>query len=92
MRINAFGHLSDGNVYFNLSPPLGRRDFLGLDSEFAIRLGRLATDMGGSFAAEHGIGRTKLELADLLRHPVERNLMACPKKRWMTIISSTLVS
>jgi FAD/FMN-containing dehydrogenase len=71
VRINAFGHLGDGNVHFNLSPPSGRRDFLGLDSEFAIRLGRLATDMGGSFAAEHGIGRTKLELADLLRHPVE---------------------
>ena len=80
VRINAFGHLGDGNVHYNLSPPLGRRDFLGLDSEFAIRLGRLATDMGGSFAAEHGIGRTKLELADLLRHPVERNLMACLKK------------
>ena len=80
VRINAFGHLGDENVHYNLSPPLGRRDFLGLDSEFAIRLGRLATDMGGSFAAEHGIGRTKLELADLLRHPVERNLMACLKK------------
>ena len=80
VRINAFGHLGDGNVHYNLSPPLGRRDFLGLDSEFASRLGRLATDMGGSFAAEHGIGRTKLDLADLLRHPVERNLMACLKK------------
>jgi len=80
VTINAFGHLGDGNVHYHLSPPLGRRDFLGLDSEFAIRLGRLATDMGGSFAAEHGIGRTKLELADLLRHPVERNLMACLKK------------
>ena len=36
--------------------------------------------MGGSFAAEHGIGRTKVELTDLLREPVERNLMVSLKK------------
>ena len=36
--------------------------------------------MGGSFAAEHGIGRTKVELSDRLRDPVERNLMARLKK------------
>ncbi|MBT5078324.1 MAG: FAD-binding oxidoreductase, partial [Candidatus Marinimicrobia bacterium] len=80
VRINTFGHLGDGNVHYNLSPPLGERNFLGLDSEFAIKLGRLATDMGGSFAAEHGIGRTKVELSDRLRDPVERNLMALLKK------------
>ena len=32
--------------------------------------------MGGSFAAEHGVGRAKIVLADLLRDPVERKLMA----------------
>jgi FAD/FMN-containing dehydrogenase len=80
VRINAFGHLGDGNVHYNLSPPVGRRDFSGLDSEFAIKLGRLATMMGGSFAAEHGLGRTKVVLADALRDPVERNLMARLKK------------
>jgi len=36
--------------------------------------------MGGSFAAEHGLGRTKVVLADALRDPVERNLMARLKK------------
>ena len=76
MRINAFGHLGDGNVHFNLSPPKGRQDFLGLDNEFSIKLARLAASMGGSFAAEHGVGRAKIVLADLLRNPVERKLMA----------------
>tara|TARA_B110000003_G_scaffold161238_1_gene161294 strand:+ start:609 stop:2012 length:1404 start_codon:yes stop_codon:yes gene_type:complete len=80
VRINAFGHLGDGNVHYNLSPPLGWRDFSDLDSEFAIKLGRLATVMGGSFAAEHGIGRTKAMLVNALRDPVERNLMARLKK------------
>jgi FAD/FMN-containing dehydrogenase len=78
--INPFGHLGDGNVHYNLSPPPGQQDFSGLDSEFAVKLGRLATVMAGSFAAEHGIGRTKIVLADVLRDPVERNLMAQLKK------------
>lgn len=76
VRINPFGHLGDGNVHFNLSPPKGRQDFLGLDNEFSIKLARLAASMGGSFAAEHGVGRAKIVLADLLRNPVERKLMA----------------
>ena len=80
VRINPFGHLGDGNIHYNLSPPLGRRDFSGFDSEFAVKLGKLATAMSGSFAAEHGIGRTKIMLADILRDPVERNLMAQLKK------------
>ena len=80
VTINTFGHLGDGNVHFNLSPPPGHRDFSGLDSEFAAKLGSLVSVMGGSFAAEHGIGRVKIEVADLLRGTVERNLMATIKR------------
>lgn len=78
--VNPFGHLGDGNVHYNLSPPPGKTDFSDLDDEFSIRLARLATGMGGSFAAEHGIGRAKVNLADRLQDPVERNLMVCLKK------------
>ena len=49
--INPFGHLGDGNVHYNLSPPLGQQDFLSLNSEFVIKLVRLPTVMGDSFAA-----------------------------------------
>ena len=80
VTINAFGHLGDGNVHYNLSPPPGQQDFSGLDIEFATKLARLATVMGGSFAAEHGIGRTKIVLADVLRDPVDRHLMLQLKK------------
>ena len=80
VTINAFGHLGDGNVHYNLSPPLGKQDFSELDSEFSLRLSRLTTVMGGSFAAEHGLGRTKTALADMLRDPLERDLMAHIKK------------
>ena len=36
--------------------------------------------MGGSFAAEHGIGRSKIELTNQLRDPIERELMKKIKK------------
>jgi FAD/FMN-containing dehydrogenase len=80
VTINAFGHLGDGNVHYNLSPPIGQGDFSGREPEFAIKLGRLATIMGGSFAAEHGLGRSKTALADFLRDPVERSIMVSVKK------------
>jgi FAD/FMN-containing dehydrogenase len=76
VRINAFGHLGDGNVHYNLSPPIGHLAFAELDSDFAIMLGKLATEMSGSFAAEHGLGRSKILLADSLRGAAERRLMA----------------
>jgi len=76
VRINAFGHLGDGNVHYNLSPPIGQKDFSGREKEFAVNIARLANDMNGSFAAEHGLGRSKVALADTLRHPIERQLMA----------------
>jgi FAD/FMN-containing dehydrogenase len=36
--------------------------------------------MGGSFAAEHGLGRSKVALADALRSPVERQLQRVIKQ------------
>ena len=75
VQINAFGHLGDGNIHFNLSPPQGQKDFCNLDHEFSINLSKLALKMKGSFAAEHGIGRKKITLAKLAQSPVENSLM-----------------
>lgn len=76
VRINPFGHLGDGNIHYNLSPPEGRADFDGKAGRFAEALSALATEMGGSFAAEHGLGRAKIAMADRNRGAVERDLMA----------------
>lgn len=75
-RVNPFGHLGDGNIHYNLSPPEGGTDFGGRGEEIGQGLATLATEMGGSFAAEHGLGRTKIALADRNRSAVERTLMA----------------
>lgn len=74
VRINPFGHLADGNIHYNLTPPVGQGDFAGRDAALVHGLAELATAMGGSFAAEHGLGRSKIALADALRSKVEREL------------------
>lgn len=76
VRINPFGHLADGNIHFNLTPPEGATDFAGLGPSFELNLARLASKMGGSFSAEHGLGRAKVALADALCSKVERVMMA----------------
>ncbi|MGV3551011.1 FAD-binding oxidoreductase [Rhizobium sp.] len=76
VRINPFGHMADGNIHYNLSPPAGQADFGGKAEELRDALAAMATAMGGSFAAEHGLGRAKVALADAQRSSVERQLMA----------------
>ncbi len=76
VRINPFGHLGDGNTHYNLSPPEGARDFGDRAPALAEALGGLACGYGGSFAAEHGLGRSKVPLAEALRTGIERDLMA----------------
>ncbi|MEM9344394.1 MAG: FAD-binding oxidoreductase [Pseudomonadota bacterium] len=68
VRINAFGHLGDGNLHFNLFPRPGEAREAYAD--VAARLTRLVHDLvderGGSFSAEHGVGRLKTD--DLQRY------------------------
>ncbi|GKY89522.1 FAD-binding oxidoreductase [Sinisalibacter aestuarii] len=68
-RINAFGHLGDGNLHFNVFPPEGRaRDAYGpeLRERVATAIYDVVAGFGGSFSAEHGVGRLKVD--DLERY------------------------
>lgn len=80
VRVNPFGHMGDGNTHFNLTPPADQSDFGDMASVLAREIGALAGGLGGSFAAEHGLGRSKVALADALRSPVERELMLTLKR------------
>lgn len=68
VRINAFGHLGDGNLHFNVFPPSGRdrRDFDGVRGQVAEAVHDLVHAFDGSVSAEHGVGRLKTK--DLLRY------------------------
>ncbi|MGQ0611458.1 MAG: FAD-binding oxidoreductase [Paracoccaceae bacterium] len=68
LRINAFGHLGDGNLHYNAFPPRGisRADLAPLAPAVTEVVHDLVHSLGGSVSAEHGIGRHKA--ADLERY------------------------
>ena len=63
IRMVTFGHLGDGNLHYNVSPPEGHahEDFLANQDG----INRIVYDSvhahGGSISAEHGIGQLKRE-------------------------------
>jgi FAD/FMN-containing dehydrogenase len=61
IRVVAFGHLGDGNIHFNLEQPEGidPAAFLARDHEIMDAVNAVVRDLGGSFSAEHGVGRLK---------------------------------
>jgi FAD/FMN-containing dehydrogenase len=62
VRVNAFGHLGDGNIHFNVRAPdgAGPEWVAGPGSEVSRFVYDLVTAAGGSISAEHGIGQMKL--------------------------------
>ncbi|MCD9148442.1 FAD-binding oxidoreductase [Pseudophaeobacter flagellatus] len=82
MRVNCFGHLGDGNLHYNVFPGLGksRADYEHLAAAVKRRVHDLVQERGGSFSAEHGVGRMKV--ADLQRYgdPVKLAAMQAIKQ------------
>jgi FAD/FMN-containing dehydrogenase len=68
LRINCFGHLGDGNLHYNVFPPRGRDRALydSLREPVMRTVHDLVHGLGGSVAAEHGVGR--LKVGDLVRY------------------------
>lgn len=78
--INPFGHMADGNVHFNLSAPSEESDtFASHRAALNAAVYETTVEFNGSIAAEHGLGRAKVALADKTRPPVERALMKSVK-------------
>jgi FAD/FMN-containing dehydrogenase len=77
IRVCAFGHVGDGNVHFNLTQPVGMetKAFLAMWGRFNQITHDIATEMHGSFSAEHGIGELKLAEMMHYKSPVELELM-----------------
>ncbi|MBL8659149.1 MAG: FAD-binding oxidoreductase [Rhodospirillales bacterium] len=82
IRVVAFGHFGDGNIHFNLSQPVGadRAAFLAEWDRIDRIVADVAAGLGGSFSAEHGVGR--LKRADMRRYKsaVELDLMRAVKR------------
>lgn len=68
MRINCFGHVGDGNLHYNAFPAEGKRreDYDHVREQIKQTVHDLVHELGGSVAAEHGVGRMKV--ADVERY------------------------
>ena len=81
-RLVAYGHVGDGNLHFNLSAPRGVAPaaLLGRAEEVRRAVHELVHQFGGSFSAEHGIGRLKVDELERYASPVELDLMRAVKR------------
>jgi FAD/FMN-containing dehydrogenase len=78
----AYGHVGDGNLHFNVSaaPGAQRERFLAREESVRRAIHDLVREFGGSFSAEHGIGRLKVGELERYTSPVELALMRAVKR------------
>lgn len=78
----SFGHAGDGNVHFNVTQPQGMepQDFLNLWGDVNRIVHDLVDQLRGSVAAEHGVGRLKIDEMSRYKSSVEMELMRQIKK------------
>lgn len=81
-RMVTFGHLGDGNLHYNVSPPENSSDIAFIEKQEAIN--RVVHDsvsrFSGSISAEHGLGALKRDEILHYKGDVEMNLMRTIKK------------
>jgi len=76
-----FGHLGDGNIHMNLAQPeaMSAADFLARSHDIMDCVNVVVRDLGGSFSAEHGIGRLKTDMMEEWRGGAELAAMRAIK-------------
>ena len=81
IRVAPFGHLGDGNIHLNLVQPEDAEGaaFLARSDELMHRVNDVVRALGGSFSAEHGVGRLKTDLMEEWRGGAELRLMRAVK-------------
>ncbi len=80
-RMVTFGHLGDGNLHYNVSPPenTSDREFLERQSEINHLVYDNAHRYGGSISAEHGLGSLKRDEVKRYKSEIEMNMMRAIK-------------
>ena len=76
-RLVAFGHVGDGNLHYNVALPQSWSEARRHEAGAAIthRLYEQVHELGGSFSAEHGVGRSKRDVLSEFGDPVALDLM-----------------
>jgi len=73
-----FGHLGDGNIHLNYVVPRGRIE--AARAALVDAVAELAISLGGTFSAEHGIGRIRRELFRRFARSGELEVLAAVKR------------
>jgi len=81
-RLVAYGHVGDGNLHFNINqkPGTNRETFMARGDAVRRAIHDMVHALGGSFSAEHGIGRLKVSELERYAPPVELELMRALKR------------
>jgi FAD/FMN-containing dehydrogenase len=81
-RVNAFGHLGDGNVHFNVRAPVtATAQWVEEEGKPVSRFVHdLVTAAGGSISAEHGIGQMKRDELARLADPARLHALRAIKR------------
>lgn len=81
-EVIAYGHLGDGNLHFNVSQRIGAdaAAFLAHKPRLEEAIFDLVEELGGSFSAEHGIGRLRAAQFARRADPVELDVMRALKR------------
>jgi FAD/FMN-containing dehydrogenase len=77
VRMVTFGHLGDGNLHYNVSPPLGMSPEAFMNRADALNeaVHDIVVRMGGSISAEHGLGQLKRDEITRYKSQLELDLM-----------------
>lgn len=77
IRAALFGHAGDGNLHFDMTPPIGmdEHEFQSRWSEVNHVMHDVVQKYNGSIAAEHGIGTFKPKELAQRKSPVEMDMM-----------------
>jgi FAD/FMN-containing dehydrogenase len=80
-RLVVFGHLGDGNLHFNVSPPIGEDDacFVARQGVINQAVHDLVASCDGSISAEHGLGVLRKVEARRYKSSVEWDLLRAVK-------------
>jgi FAD/FMN-containing dehydrogenase len=71
-----FGHVGDGNLHFNFLLPGDEAQIAELKPLLSTELAELVAGLGGSFSAEHGVGRLKRPELERYKPALDLELMA----------------
>ena len=82
VRFVTFGHLGDGNIHYNFSPPEhgDQAHFMAQQEAINAVVHDLVIAHGGTISAEHGLGMLRHLEADRYRSPVDRRLQHAIKQ------------